>query len=579
MKKLTVIFALLIIFKTLSAQKNDIDSLNNILDTTQSDSVKLINYLRLYEKLKFQHPDSVRTIYEEAINFAHKQQHKMTIAGLYNNRAISFGVYGINDSCINYLLKAVDIYKNIDTTLLQISYAYNNLASVYRNMGYYNLAVKYMTMALQKAEQMNDTAKIASRLNNLAATYHDMNDFENALKYARRARAIFTYLPVSYNKVNNLIAIGSIYSETGLLDSALYYNKLAEKIAQKINYVYALPDIYNNLGYIHEKKQEFTRADKNFLQSLNYCDSIKNLEYKFYPYWHLAEVARLQNRFVQAKVYLDKILDFADNTNNLEYKNKAYKEAYLFYKAKNKYKSALKYSELYRQWADSVMNNKKQKQIAEMNIIYETAKKEQKIKLQEKQNQIQKAEIERQRMIIWLIVMVSVILLIAVLAFIVYRTQKQKQEILKLKIEAQENIKKEIAGELHSGVGSKLTATILQLENKLGSTPEIENIKAIYRSIRTASHLLALPDFVLSTIEDEINNMVTNFKTDTLEIETGIYSKNGWKDVSPFIQQNIYRIVQELFTNSFKHSGATNISMQLIRHKEYINLTYEDNGK
>jgi signal transduction histidine kinase len=41
----------------------------------------------------------------------------------------------------------------------------------------------------------------------------------------------------------------------------------------------------------------------------------------------------------------------------------------------------------------------------------------------------------------------------------------------------------------------------------------------------------------------------------------------------------LYRIVQELINNAVKHSGASSILVQIIRHdKEQLNLTVEDNG-
>jgi len=580
MKKIIITIIIVAYFVNLSfAQIAEINSLKNIINTTKDDSVKLITYLLLSDKIKFEHPDSNRQVYNDAINFAKKKNHKMTIAGLYNNRAISYGVYEQNDSSINYFRRAIKLYTEIDSSLPQLGYAYNNISLVYSNIGYFNLAIKYQLKAVKFSESINDTAKIASHMNNLAATFHDMDEPKKALVYALQASDMYNKLPDSYDKVNNLIALEDINSELNLQDTALYFNKKVVKLALKLKYMRALPDIYNNTGYIYEKQGKYDKAKQNLFLSLNYCDSLKNENYKFFPFWHLASVYRKEKDFTKAKKYIDKILEFADNQDNNSYKTKAYKETYKYFKATSDLKNALKYFELYKQWSDTMLNTKKYKQISEMNIIYETEKKEQKIKLQEKENTIQKAELKQQKIMIWLIVFVSVLIFILIVAYIIYRSQKQKQEILKLQVEAQDYTKKEISSELHTGIGSELTAVILQLENKYGNTKETESIKKIYRNIRKASHILSLPDFIVSTIEDEINNLVSNFKTDNLEIEAGIFSKTGWKNISPIIQQNIYRIVQELFTNSMKHAQASRIEVQLVRHKDFINLSYEDNGK
>ncbi len=579
MKNLIVIIIIVFSINHTLAQQAKIDSLRNIINTTNSDSVKLISYLRLYGKIKYQYPDSNRKLYEEAIKFAKEKKHKMTIAGLYNDRAISFGVYRQNDSSIHYLNKAIAVYASIDSLSPRLSQCYTNLGSVYSSMGYFNTATKYNLKSLQHAEKLNDTVKIALRTHNLSASFNNMKEHQKALFYAMKAYKIYKHLPNSRHKVNNLLALEAIYSEFGLLDSTLYFADKAEKEALKINYMQALPYVYYNKGYIYLKKKKYDKAKNSLFITLQYCDSVHDEANKFFAFSNLSEIFTKEKQYEKTKEYLKKELYFANNQNNVIYKVNAYENAYKYYKAINDLGNALKYMELYKQWSDTALNKEKYKQIAEMDIIYETAKKEQIIKLQEKENIIQKTKLEQKTILIWLVISLSAVVIIVITAYIIVRLQKQKAETLKLQMEAQDNTKKEIASELHSGIGSELTATILHLENSELCEEETENLKKIYSHIRTASHLLSLPTFVMSTIEDEINQLVTNFRTDKLNIETNIFSKTAWKNVSPVIQQNIYRIVQELFTNTMKHSQADFVELQLIKNNNIITLSYEDNGK
>jgi signal transduction histidine kinase len=41
----------------------------------------------------------------------------------------------------------------------------------------------------------------------------------------------------------------------------------------------------------------------------------------------------------------------------------------------------------------------------------------------------------------------------------------------------------------------------------------------------------------------------------------------------------IYRIIQELLNNVFKHAKATEVLVQLFREETRLNITVEDNGK
>jgi signal transduction histidine kinase len=45
------------------------------------------------------------------------------------------------------------------------------------------------------------------------------------------------------------------------------------------------------------------------------------------------------------------------------------------------------------------------------------------------------------------------------------------------------------------------------------------------------------------------------------------------------LEVSIYRICQELVQNVIKHAGATTMRIQIIDHKDSINLIVEDNGK
>lgn len=50
-------------------------------------------------------------------------------------------------------------------------------------------------------------------------------------------------------------------------------------------------------------------------------------------------------------------------------------------------------------------------------------------------------------------------------------------------------------------------------------------------------------------------------------------------DPPPFVKKNLYRIVQELMENTFKHSEASKLEVRLIQDQEWTHLHFRDNGK
>ena len=409
--KITLIIISLFYTTIIFSQNSKIDSLKNIISTTENDTIKLYAYEHLTDELKYQHPDTNKLLFEEAILFAKEKKNKLSLANLYNNRGISFGVFAENDSCIFYLKKAINLFENIDTLLPQLSSAYNNVGSVYRAMGYFNLSIKYQLKAVKFAENTNDIPKIASRLNNLAATFFDMEEYKKALHYALQSNKYFIELPESFHKINNLIALGSIYNELQINDTALYFLQKSEKFAKQLNYTVAMPDIYNTLGSIYFQIKQYEKAEQMYNFSLNYCDSLNNTNMKFYPYLGLSQVFRNEKNYAKNYDNINEILQFADSLDNIIYKTKGYQEIYLFYKTINETEKALIFSELYKQWSDTLLNQQKHKQIDELNIIYETEKKEQQIEIQTITISKQKQKITYTILVIIIVLLLSAMIL------------------------------------------------------------------------------------------------------------------------------------------------------------------------
>ena len=66
-------------------------------------------------------------------------------------------------------------------------------------------------------------------------------------------------------------------------------------------------------------------------------------------------------------------------------------------------------------------------------------------------------------------------------------------------------------------------------------------------------------------------------ETQKFQLEEAIqYSQNFLSSTN---ELHLFRILQELFNNSIKHSEATIISVTLLTEENYVSLRYSDNGK
>jgi len=154
-------------------------------------------------------------------------------------------------------------------------------------------------------------------------------------------------------------------------------------------------------------------------------------------------------------------------------------------------------------------------------------------------------------------------------------------------MQGQEEERKRIAGELHDNIGS-LVATIkiysdLTLNEVL--EPKVHKLATkineltytLAREVRKLSHeldLRTLSGFGLKVAIEQLCQALTD--SGKLEVDYYLDLNESIKDE---VSLHLYRIIQELFTNTLKHSLATKVRIELLRMEEDLTLIFEDNGK
>ena len=186
---------------------------------------------------------------------------------------------------------------------------------------------------------------------------------------------------------------------------------------------------------------------------------------------------------------------------------------------------------------------------------------------------------------------ISFLLLVSIiLAYYFYdRTNAEKinqQYYSKMLLDARETEKKKIASELHDGLQQNLHSIDMEIQkiSKTNFTPKekLNNISdriidTIDEIRRIASELyphqlenLGLRKAIIGMANNisDISGIhfVTNIENDIDDLFN--------KDVS--IQ--IFRIIQELYNNIIKHSGATKAVTAISKSKLYLHIDVEDNG-
>lgn len=218
---------------------------------------------------------------------------------------------------------------------------------------------------------------------------------------------------------------------------------------------------------------------------------------------------------------------------------------------------------------------------------------------QAKELALQKAQIEKQQLIIAAITICSILCMI--LLFVLY---KRKQYALESKIHAaileQQNIaakeilaaeekeRKRIASDLHDGVGQMMSAVKMNLSSIASKLPLqneqdtalLEKTLALVdescKEVRTVSHNM-MPNALLKS---GLSSAVKSFldKIDHKKIKVNLHAEGLENRLPDTIEIILYRVIQETVNNVIKHAQANQLDIALIKDKDGISCTIEDNG-
>jgi two-component system, NarL family, sensor kinase len=162
-----------------------------------------------------------------------------------------------------------------------------------------------------------------------------------------------------------------------------------------------------------------------------------------------------------------------------------------------------------------------------------------------------------------------------------------EQELLKTRLEIQEQTFRHISQEIHDNIGQVLSLTKLNISTMDPSQPDIlrQKISDSETLISKAIHDLRDLSHGLSTdyIADLGLSRAVGHELEMIK-KSGDYETVFLTDGSPYSLDKqkeliIYRIIQEVLNNIIKHAAAQKIIIYLLYRPEEFTLTITDNGK
>jgi serine phosphatase RsbU (regulator of sigma subunit) len=250
---------------------------------------------------------------------------------------------------------------------------------------------------------------------------------EKAMKYFKEA--------LEYNiKANNILAqairynnIASAFKDMDMPDSAINYFNKSKQIFTKYGLYNYAATVNSNIGNVYTSQKKFDKAIKTYLYSIKIQKDNHLTTDLIKTYLKISDAYYLMKNYKKALFYIKKSKNIADSLNSIEDLSSTYLTMSKIYNKKGNNLLAYNYLKKYMELKDSIFNKENQKQINEFDIIYQTLKKENKIKLLEKEKSIDKLEIKNKNSAIKFQKIIIYSATAAIIAFILFMIILLKQ--------------------------------------------------------------------------------------------------------------------------------------------------------
>jgi signal transduction histidine kinase len=162
-----------------------------------------------------------------------------------------------------------------------------------------------------------------------------------------------------------------------------------------------------------------------------------------------------------------------------------------------------------------------------------------------------------------------------------------QQQLLLGSIQAQEQERQRLARELHDEVGSKLSVINLGLHrmNKTalphseGTMNELFGlVQGTMETTRRIAHELLPPTLEKFGLAMALEELCDHYQGNGTEVVFTL-AQNDRSIDNPLISLSFYRAAQELLSNSFKYSEASQVELSLWLTLQEARLSFTDNGK
>ena len=527
-----------------------------------------------------------------------------------------------NVEAANYAIKAIKLSEEINNQQGLIM-GYNSLGDIYASEDDMPKAIEANEKSYQISLKNGVKTLIGISAISLSTKYYKVKKYKQAIEYAKIAIANKNASedPINfYNAKANLI---TYYTDDDKYDLAnkeindvLGYVKSSNNIAVNTK-------LLSTVGYSQLMMKQYPSAKKTLEKALDLAKKSKQKYWEQTILDHLSQLYGEEKQLDSAYYTYKSFIIIKDsleaennkkNINNLFVKYETEKKQQQIVLLNNK--NQIQFLELGKSKLElenkDLENDRNLLKIGSQSLLLEknklelvkklteTKAKAQQIKLLAIENDVQKLELLKRN--IFLGIIAGALLITILLGYLFYNRYKLKQEsrlqeeviaqqdlATKAVLNAEENERKRISGELHDGLGQMFSAVKMNLsalttqlnfkdehsKNMFDKTMDL--VDESCKEVRVISHQMAPNVLLKSGLAAAIRDFISKIDSQKLKINLQTFGLQDRLDQN--VETVLYRVIQESVNNVIKHAQANSLDIQITKDEEEINVMIEDNGK
>lgn len=472
---------------------------------------------------------------------------------------------------------------------------------------------------LEIYEQLNEPYSIADVLGSLGEQYKNQEKYDQALEHYIRALDIFKSLGAKDGMANNYFNIGDLYHKKEDFGQALDYYKKALALDQEMESLWGMGYDYDAIGSLYSDQQNFDDALQMHLKALDIRKQLPQKRELAESHLRVSTDYRELKNYKNAEFHLLQAIAIAEEIGANTSLQKSYESMSTLLTETEDFEKALFYKNKSAVLKDSLFNVAKSQQIQELQVKYDTEKKQDAIAVLQKDAEIKDLRLQRQRALRNIIIAIALVILSsAVLFFYRYRAkQREKREaeekerqiveerkrtqIEKQRVEELQRID-ELKDQFLANTSHELRTPLVGIiglteslkDGIAGKLPKaaIDNLNMISNSGKRLSHLVNdILDFSKLKNRDlklnlrpvdlfSISNIIIRLSEPLIK-DKKIKLVNHLPEEGPLVEADenrLQQIMHNLIGNAIKFTHKGEITLCAKEEDEFIYISISDTG-